>query len=182
MSDGRPWYREPESFIALAALVVSLSAVVVGIYEASLQRAHTRAEVWPHMELSTYVTPQTVSVYVENTGIGPAIIHYAVVSVDDKPAIDWRDALKTLLGAPPAQFNRLSVADRSMRAGDKTTVLDVQTSALPVGFVKTAARISVAICYTSVFGDAWMMTTHLGERNVSKNLDKCPAQPANADF
>jgi len=33
MSDDRPWYREPETFIAVAALVVSISAVAVGIYE-----------------------------------------------------------------------------------------------------------------------------------------------------
>jgi len=31
MSDDRPWYREPETFIAVAALVVSISAVAVGI-------------------------------------------------------------------------------------------------------------------------------------------------------
>jgi hypothetical protein len=38
MSDDRPWYREPETFIAIAALIVSVSAMVVGIYEAALQR------------------------------------------------------------------------------------------------------------------------------------------------
>jgi hypothetical protein len=32
----RRWYSEPETFIAVAALVVSISAVVVGVYEASL--------------------------------------------------------------------------------------------------------------------------------------------------
>jgi hypothetical protein len=31
----KPWYRETETFIAIAALIVSLSAVVVGIYEAA---------------------------------------------------------------------------------------------------------------------------------------------------
>jgi len=41
MSDDRSWYREPETFIAIAALIVSVSAMVVGIYEA----AHDRAEV-----------------------------------------------------------------------------------------------------------------------------------------
>lgn len=57
MSDDRPWYREPETFIAIAALIVSVSAMVVGIYEAALQRAHDRAEVWPHVELDTFTNP-----------------------------------------------------------------------------------------------------------------------------
>src|SRR5438552_4266118 len=52
MNGDRPWYREPETFIAVAALVVSVSPVAVGLYEAKLQRAHDRAEVWPHVEIS----------------------------------------------------------------------------------------------------------------------------------
>src|SRR5690242_1629174 len=36
MNDVRPWYLEPETFIAVAALVVSCSAVGVGLYEAHL--------------------------------------------------------------------------------------------------------------------------------------------------
>jgi len=68
MSDDRPWYREPETFVAVAALIVSVSAVAVGIYEAALQRAHDRAEVWPHVELSTYITPKGAALFVENTG------------------------------------------------------------------------------------------------------------------
>ncbi|MEO7086213.1 MAG: hypothetical protein ABI442_07780 [Gemmatimonadaceae bacterium] len=182
MSDDRPWYREPESFIALAALIVSLSAVVVGIYEASLQRTHDRAEVWPHVELSTYTSPQSVSVGVENTGIGPAIIHYTVVSVDGKPAANWHDVLKASLGDAPAQFNTSTVADRSMRAGDKSTLIELPTSVLRPGFLRQAARISIALCYSSVFGDSWMMTGHLGDRAVSTSVHTCPAQPSNVDF
>src|SRR2546425_6810638 len=67
MKGDRPWYREPETFIAVAALVVSISAVAIGLYEAQLQRAHDRAEVWPHVEISTFVTPKGASLFVENT-------------------------------------------------------------------------------------------------------------------
>ena len=80
MPDNRPWYREPESFIAIAALIVSLSAVVVGIYEARLQRAHDVAEVWPHVEITTFITPRGASLSLENTGLGPAIINSVVGS------------------------------------------------------------------------------------------------------
>jgi hypothetical protein len=48
MNGDRRWYREPETFIAVTAFVENVSAVVVGLYEAHLQRAHDRAEVWPH--------------------------------------------------------------------------------------------------------------------------------------
>ena len=96
MKGDRPWYREPETFIAVAALVVSVSAVAVGLYEAQLQRAHDRAEVWPHVEISTFVTPKGASLFVENTGLGPAIIKSVVVTVDGKPRRSWDDVLRAL--------------------------------------------------------------------------------------
>jgi hypothetical protein len=61
----RRWYTEPETFIAAAALVVSVSAVVVGLYETSLQRHHDRAEVWPHVEIATFTGDQGTTVTVE---------------------------------------------------------------------------------------------------------------------
>ena len=47
MSEMRPWYTQPETFVAIAALIVSLSALGVGVYEASLQRSHDRAKDCP---------------------------------------------------------------------------------------------------------------------------------------
>ncbi len=97
-TDSRPWYREPETFIAIAALVVSVSAVVVGLYETSLQRTHDRAEVWPHVELATYTSTVSASLTVENNGIGPAIIRSIIVSVDGKPQQNWSEVVKALGG------------------------------------------------------------------------------------
>src|SRR3982751_1653555 len=88
------WYRQPETFIAVAALVVSISAVVVGLYEASLQRAHDRAEVWPHLEISTFTSSSGASISLVNNGIGPAIIKSVVVTVDGKPQRVWHDVLQ----------------------------------------------------------------------------------------
>lgn len=100
MSDAQAWYRQPETFIAVAALVVSISAVVVGIYEASLQRAHDRAEVWPHLELETFITPEDASLYLENTGIGPAVVQSVDVAVDGRRRRNWEEVVRALVGRP----------------------------------------------------------------------------------
>jgi hypothetical protein len=86
MSEGRPWYREPESFVAVAALIVSLSALGVGLYEARLQRQHDRAEVWPNLEVGTFTTGDGAKVIVDNTGLGPAIVESVAAMVDDTVA------------------------------------------------------------------------------------------------
>ena len=70
----KPGTREPETFVAVAALIVSLSALGVGVYEASLQRSHDRAEVWPHLEVEAFAGRRRRKVEVENTGLGPAVV------------------------------------------------------------------------------------------------------------
>ena len=123
MNGDRPWYREPETFIAVAALVVSVSAVAVGLYEAQLQRAHDRAEVWPHVEISTFVTPKGASLFVENTGLGPAIIKSVVVTVDGKPRRNWDDVLRALGDSARAAMSTTTVVDHALRGGERTALV-----------------------------------------------------------
>ncbi|HEY4305500.1 MAG TPA: hypothetical protein VGM82_13570 [Gemmatimonadaceae bacterium] len=78
--------------IALAAFIVSLTAVVGGVYvyvyvyvyEAWLQRSHDRAEAWPHVEIGTWITDSPVTLRLDNSGLGPALIHSVEVSVDGR--------------------------------------------------------------------------------------------------
>jgi hypothetical protein len=183
MPNDRPWYREPETFIALAALVVSLSAVVVGMYEAALQRAHDRAEVWPHVEMATFTTATGASVYLQNNGIGPAIIEMITVSVDGRPRRDWTDVLQALLGKAPGGFSTSDVLNRGVRAGDKIELIAVTPQQLPPDFWHAIRRVTIEVCYRSVFNDRWELSANLGKATTAwHEVDRCPAQPAGTDF
>jgi hypothetical protein len=183
MAEGRPWYREPETFIALAALVVSLSAVAVGIYEAWLQRAHDRAEVWPHMEISTFTSPEGAAVYLENTGLGPAIINSMVVAVDGKTRKDWSDVMQAMLGGPPPRFSRTTVDDHALRAGDKVQLIQLASKDLPPNFWDWIKRIRIQVCYESAFHEQWVVTEdQLGVASVWTAVSECPRRPAGTEF
>jgi hypothetical protein len=186
MSDGRPWYREPESFIALAALVVSISAVAVGLYEASLQRAHDRAEVWPHVEVGTFTTNSDATVYLENTGVGPAMIESVVFTVDSQPRRGWNDLVGALFGkSAPDQFGRETVLEHALRAGEKVVVLDLPINAIPSGFWTYIKRVGVAVCYRSVFDQHWTMSHPRlggGSKTTWTEVSGCPAQPDSTSF
>jgi hypothetical protein len=182
MTDDRPWYREPETFIALAALIVSVSAMVVGIYEAALQRAHDRAEVWPHVELATFTNPQGAAVTLENGGLGPAVIKSVEVTVDAKRRRSWPDVLQALLGAVPNAYSNRTVVDHALRAGEQVTILALATKDLPKEFWPTVQRVGVTVCYSSVFGDNWLLTTHLGGTDVWRSVDACPSQQPGFEF
>jgi len=185
MSDDRRWYTEPETFIALSALVVSVSAVAVGIYEASLQRAHDRAEVWPHVEVGTFTTPSDATLYLENTGVGPAVIESVVFTVDGRPRRGWDDLIATWLGkgAPP-HFGRETVHDHSLRAGEKVVVLDLTIGTIPPDFWTYIRRLGVRVCYRSVFDQHWMMSAPQlgGGLTTWTDVARCPAQPDSTSF
>jgi len=182
MSDARPWYREPETFIALAALVVSVTAVVVGIYEAGLQRAHDRAEVWPRVEISTFVTPQGAVFRLDNTGIGPALIKNISVSVDGKAQRNWDDALRTLYGHAPPVHSLTDVREHAVRAGDQVTLVGIASADLPPGFWKWVSRVTVSVCYESIFHEAWIVSGTLGVGSKWKDVAHCAPQAAGYDF
>jgi hypothetical protein len=178
----RRWYTEPETFIALTALVVSVSAVAVGIYEASLQRKHDRAEVWPHVEVSVYVSPAGATVYLENSGIGPAIINSVVVTVDGHPQRNWADAAQALVGGNPGLTQTSTVVNRALRPGDRVTMVGIGKERLK-GFWQYVGRLAVRVCYASVFDDHWLLSDdRLGGTSVWKPVDSCQPQASGTDF
>lgn len=179
----KPWYREPETFIALAALVVSVSAVAVGIYEASLQRAHDRAEVWPHLELSTYAMPKGAELRLENNGIGPAIVHSIIVTVDNRPRHNWAEVLEAITGKRPEALENATTAERAVRAGDRVILVGVPAQNLPPGMWDYIKRVGVRICYSSVFGESWVLESkQLSGSSTWAPIAKCESQPAGMDF
>jgi hypothetical protein len=179
----RPWYAEPQTFIALAALIVSVSAVVVGMYEASLQRHHDRAEVWPHAEIEVFTKQTGAEIVLENTGIGPAIVQSVTVTVDGHPQHNWTDVLRTLNGVQPSPFSHYSAVQHGLRPGDRLTLLDIPATDVPRDFWKSIARVGVSVCYASVFDQHWMVESKaMGGQIVWRDVNGCPSQATDADF
>lgn len=176
----RRWYTEPETFIAVAALVVSISAVAVGLYEASLQRHHDRAEVWPHVEIQVFTKPTGGEIDLENSGIGPAIVQSVTVTADGKPMSTWTEVLRALNGADPASFANFSAVDHALRPGDRLALIDMPAADIPRDFWKSIARVGISVCYASVFEQHWVVESkRLGQGVVWHDASRCPTQSSN---
>jgi len=182
MSDDRPWYREPESFVAVAALIVSLSALGVGLYEARLQREHDRAEVWPNLEVGTYTSPAGANVFVQNTGLGPAVVEAIEVTVDDKPVHNWPGVLQSLLGDSARSYSNSSLFEHGVRPGDHVQLFELPPASMPTPFWPQIGRLRIRICYRSVFYERWMLEGRLGSPNRRTETRTCPPQKARDDF
>ena len=101
MSETRKWYTEPESFVAIAALIVSVSALGVGSTRRDSSGQHDRAEVWPHVEIGLFVDDSGAKLKVENTGLGPGVVESIEVRIDGKAQHNWRGILQDLVGDSP---------------------------------------------------------------------------------
>ena len=178
----RRWYTEPESFVALAALIVSLSALGVGVYEAALQRRHDRAEVWPHLEVEVFVGDSGAKVQVENTGLGPAVVESIEVAADGRAQHNWRGVLQALVGDSLRSYSNNTAYQHGVRPGDRVTLLGLPRESLPTPFWNQVKRVVVTVCYRSVFGDHWIVRDTLGSADHWIDATDCPAQVASADF
>jgi hypothetical protein len=183
MTTQRRWYTEPETFVAVAALIVSITAVVVGIYEAALQRRHDRAEVWPHVEIETFTRPNGVAVEIENGGVGPAVIKSIEVFVDGKLQKDWVAVATAIIGHAPGRYDNTTVADHSLRAGERVTLLGLPSDEIPPHIWSAAKRVRVMICYTSIYGEATVVSDdYLGSPTHWREVKQCSPQPDGVEF
>ncbi len=164
--------------------MVSISAVVVGLYEAALQRKPDRAEVWPHLEVEVFTKPGGSVVYLDNTGIGPAIVQEIVVRLDGRHVNSWQTVIDSLLGHPTSHFGNTTVSEHGVRAGDRVALLDLPDSVTPRPFWDKIARVGISLCYASVFDEHWTVSTpRLGDAPSRwRSVDACPAQPDSTYF
>ena len=126
--------------------------------------------------------PKGASVYLQNNGIGPAIVRSIEVTVDGKPARNWAEVLAAVLGESGSSFNVATVAGHGIRAGDRVEILGLPAEDLPPDFWKAVGRVAVTACYASVFGDLAEVTDVLGTSDAWRDVDRCPAQRDGADF
>jgi hypothetical protein len=171
----RAFWREPESIMALAAVVASVGALVLGAYTAMLQRRHDSAAVWPHLEFGITFTPQTAGMQVSNSGVGPAIVQSVLVSVDGRPVRSWPDVFKALLNSPATKYSSSSVGERVIRAGETVNWFALPTDVLPPDIQARLARVVIEICYASVYEEHWIVAdAHAGQHSVWREVKRCP--------
>lgn len=75
------------SLIGFLALIVAGYTAYVQRYTANIQMKQVQAQVWPHLHIAQSTFPP--SIYVENQGMGPAIVRSVEVLVGGKPQLDW---------------------------------------------------------------------------------------------
>lgn len=153
-----------EFTIALASVVIALSALGVAIWQGYLMRKHNRLSLRPHLtfrQTLSEVNPQ-FALELPNNGIGPAIIKDFQVLLDGEredqfEAQGWM-ALLDLIGLKGRAIGASCGHDEFLAAGQSLQLIKYESLPAPIGIQelrKALRRIEVHIEYHSVYGDRY---------------------------
>ena len=152
---------------ALLALGISALALGVGVYQTRLMQTQARASVWPYVtsgfHYSAHGESQGFELHLENNGVGPAIVQSTVIRLDGQAVKHWDDVIATLMAShkgesADAGLSGLHGIVIPPSTNRETDIAAIRTSdaALAEALYNARGRLSVDICYCSIYDDCWV--------------------------
>ncbi len=162
--------------LGILAIAISLIALAVSLYEATLLNGQRRAEVWPYVEISTRYSGDGFRIEMNNRGVGPAIIRTMAVQVDGEPVEDFREAILSVLGPDDAfgyeRFRTEALGPGVLEASGSRALFSVDWDEASRRLEAAwQDRLNIEACYCSVYGDCWTMELY----NQPEPARHCPA-------
>ncbi len=162
--------------ISVAALALSMLALFVSVLEVSAMRDEQRFQVWPYVEVSTRYSADGYAIIATNKGIGPARIRTAELWFDGQPVESLDELIVSTLGESEAfsyDLYKSSNPARSVMSANETAQLfavpwEDRTRKLSAIWND---RVSVTLCYCSVYDECWRSALDGGEPVV---VETCP--------
>ena len=164
---------DPNLLIAIGVLIASFSALFVYMRQASIMSEQTeillqqtKANSWPYLDLSySYNSSdendsnKKYSLSVVNKGTGPAIIQNISITYDGKLAKNWKE-FHALLNVPDSilkiGYIKSSISNKVISPNESIKFVNWSGNKELINIVrKNSGKITVSICYKSVFNEFW---------------------------
>ncbi len=184
-----------EKIVTYSALCISVCALVVSVFEVYNQRLQSKADVWPRIQLALttnygytlselpgqplrYDTLPNFSYafLATNEGVGPALIEDAFLWIDEQPVARWPDFFERLGIDTVNSLSRSRTRDRALAPGKELTFFSVTEPNVVQALRDQQHRISIAMCYASVYGEHWYTRRDLLAASDIEyaECDRCP--------
>lgn len=169
-----------EKIIAVAAIAVSIIALIYSIREGRLSQKHRRLSVKPILgfTLSTSAAYSRYALIIENNGLGPALIKNYRFLVDnaslkelkEKRNIDKWEDLSDFLNFPDKLDWQYLYKNNIINTGDKIEIVgykyDNYSSDLAAKFRQAVRRLNIEIEYTSLYEKENIKESFRGKEDV----------------
>lgn len=162
-----------DRIVAVSAGVIGLAALAISAYQAYIMREQQRASVWPRIEILMTNSAPVFKLTLSNPGIGPALIHHALVTVDGQPRRTWGDVLAALGAAGP--YGQGKIADRVLSPQQTQEIFAPDLQPAITALNEGGERVEFAICYCSIYDECWIARRLLvgGARLTHVAVDAC---------
>jgi hypothetical protein len=142
---------------ALTAVVIGIGAVGVSLYETTLVRQQLKGSAWPNIEGGFTYNEHGFRYFLTNSGVGPARIRHAEVTVDGEPVGDWQEFFERL-GLEVNRYATSYVARGALPPGAVDEILVLGPEQPVDKLYSLQSRVGISLCYCSVYDDCWMKT------------------------
>lgn len=172
-----------EYVIGGAAVLVSAISLQVGVSANQTQEKLLAASTWPYLQYGTGNRlgdgSSSITLGLENAGVGPARVHSVQVIYDGQPRADARALLDACCGTAGKPLVTItSSAARVFSAGQEVTFLRVDEAAADpaawASFNQERFKVQVRACYCSVLKDCWVFDSLQAE---PAPVATCPLLP-----
>jgi len=147
--------------MSFAALVLSIFALGVALFEANTQRVQQRAEIWPYARIEQGFSQNGYEIRILNKGVGPALIRQIELRYQDQIYSDV-DALIRAVMEPDQTFSyelyRTSNPLNSViSANEEVQIFGVPWDPRTRAFAdRFSAEGDFKICYCSILDECWV--------------------------
>ena len=178
--------------VALTALATSVVSIWLAVTQGDEMGRLVQAQSWPYvgftsgnssLDETTRARIRTLTMSVENLGVGPARVRSFEVLIDGKPVADHNAMIRAAAGPDvdidfdQSTFYSLPVTGRVLRAGeaisfarwDRTDAVDRAWKALDDA---RFGRLDLRVCYCWVFDECWINSLQAADATA---VAACPA-------
>ncbi|MEM6512337.1 MAG: hypothetical protein AAF660_04950 [Pseudomonadota bacterium] len=154
--------------LSIVAIVMSVGALLVSVFEVSAIRDEQRVQVWPYLSLSTNYSGEGFTLEAINKGIGPARVRTLELTYEGELVEDLDQLILETLGEEDAfsyELYRASDLSNSVLSPDEERIVfgvpwEPRTRRLVDIWI---SRIDLSACFCSVYDECWESRLNAGD-------------------
>jgi len=155
------WLLEPQTLIALSAVLLSVCGLFVSLYETSLMRQEQRASVWPRVSIGFTINDTLVTFIAENAGVGPARVQSAEIRHNDSTMVNWSELMRRTSSGPLSVSSSLNLVNGRVMSPEKRVEfakLDFRDEQQAAALAESVldGTTDIRACYCSVYNECWV--------------------------
>ena len=153
------------------ALIISVLALLVSLYEANLLKDQQRSMVWPYLTVAPNFSGTGFSIVATNNGTGPALVNSMEVRFKDTLYTNFDDILDAIKPDRKIGYDRLQMRGLNntvVRAGETRVIFNMPWDDETREMAKEMFLTKMKVQYCSVLDDCWVYDSKEDEHNSGR--------------